>query len=96
MLVKVVWTLDSPCSHSNTSMLGGMLSALLAMCFSKVVFPLLDRKSERQPSSPFQLKASPCSRVKEGIKATDPFGPTKPYRLPATMSRSALTKSSLP
>lgn len=30
-----------PCSHSSTSMLGGILRALLAMCFSKVVFPLL-------------------------------------------------------
>lgn len=30
-----------PCSHSSTSMLGGILRALLAMCFSNVVFPLL-------------------------------------------------------
>ena len=31
----------SPCSHSSTSMLGGMLRARLAMCFSSVVFPFL-------------------------------------------------------
>lgn len=30
-----------PCSQSRTSILGGMLRALLAMCFSKVVFPFL-------------------------------------------------------
>jgi hypothetical protein len=30
----------SPCSHSSTSMLGGMLRARLAMCFRSVVLPL--------------------------------------------------------
>lgn len=37
-----------PCSHSKTSMLGGMLSALLAICFSNVVFPLLCKDGERE------------------------------------------------
>lgn len=37
-----------PCSHNKTSMLGGILRALLAMCFSNVVFPLLNRMT-REP-----------------------------------------------
>lgn len=37
-----------PCSHSRTSMLGGILRALLAMCFSNVVFPLLKDEKIRE------------------------------------------------
>lgn len=36
--------LSAPCSQSSTSMLGGMLSARFAMCFSNVVFPFLPAK----------------------------------------------------
>lgn len=35
-----------PCSHSRTSMLGGMLRALLAICFSSVVFPFLQDRGQ--------------------------------------------------
>lgn len=35
------WRRYLPCSHRSTSMLGGILRALLAMCFNNVVFPLL-------------------------------------------------------
>lgn len=46
---KISWTVKGmmpwrrylPCSHRSTSMLGGILRALLAMCFNNVVFPLL-------------------------------------------------------
>ncbi len=34
--------------------------------------------------------------VKNKTDIIYPFGPTKPYRLPATIRRSALTKSSFP
>lgn len=37
--------LGSPCSHSNTSMFGGMLKARLAMCLRRVVLPLLGNES---------------------------------------------------
>lgn len=41
----------SPCSHSSTSMLGGMLRARLAMCFRSVVLPLLENKNHENPAT---------------------------------------------
>lgn len=37
-------------------MLGGMLRALLAMCFSNVVFPLLNKQTKHKRGTTYNIK----------------------------------------
>lgn len=64
-----------PCSHSSTSMLGGILRALLAMCFSNVVFPLLmDEMNTRECWISYWMSFSEKTLLFSERQFQTPFG----------------------